>query len=108
MKRRPNGRVSLNIIRSPDPNPIQTGVAAGTIKMERAAILRGHVIDKNGSPLAKVKITVLNHPELGQTLSRADGLFDIAVNGGGLMTLTYEKLGLMPVQRKEDVPWQGR
>src|SRR5882724_6468802 len=88
------------------PNPIQTGVAGGTIKMERAAILRGHVIDKNGAPVQKVKITVLNHPELGQTLSRADGMFDIAVNGGGLMTLSYEKLGFLPLQRKEDVPWQ--
>jgi hypothetical protein len=33
-------------------------------------------------------------------------MFDMAVNGGGLLTLNYEKLGFMPLQRKEDVPWQ--
>jgi RHS repeat-associated protein len=88
------------------PNPIQTGVAAGTIKMERAAVLRGRVLDKNGSPLSKAKITVLNHPEFGQTLSRADGKFDLAVNGGGLLTMKYEKVGCLTVERQVSVPWQ--
>src|SRR5208283_5910962 len=34
-------------------------------------------------PLPGVTITVINHPEFGQTLSRADGMFDLVVNGGG-------------------------
>jgi RHS repeat-associated protein len=87
-------------------SPIQTGVAAGTIKEQRVAVVRGHVVDKNGAPLSRVKITVLNHPELGQTYSRADGMFDIAVNGGGVLTLNYEKVGFLPLQRKDDIPWQ--
>ena len=88
------------------PNPIQTGVAPGTISMVRAAVLRGRVVDKNGTPLPLVKISVLNHPELGQTLSRADGKFDMAVNGGGLLTVKYERVGLMTLERQMDVPWQ--
>jgi RHS repeat-associated protein len=88
------------------PNPIQTGVAPGTISMVRAAVLRGRVLDKSGAPLVKAQITVLNHPELGQTFSRADGKFDLAVNGGGLVTLKYEKVGFLPVQRQTNVPWQ--
>jgi|GEM_PF-957188 len=88
------------------PNPIQTGVAPGTISLVRAAVLRGRVLNPDGTPLAKVKITVLNHPEFGQTLSRADGKFDLAVNGGGLLTVNYEKTGFLPAQRKMDVPWQ--
>jgi RHS repeat-associated protein len=87
-------------------NPIQTGVTPGTIKPMRAAVLRGRVLDKNDSPLSMVKVTVLNHPEFGQTLSRADGRFDMAVNGGGLLTVNYEKVGFLPVQRCENVPWQ--
>jgi RHS repeat-associated protein len=87
-------------------NPIQTGVAPGTIEPKRAAVLRGHVVGQGGAPLAKVKITIGNHPEYGQTYSRADGMFDIAVNGGGVLTLNYEKLGFLPVQRKNNVPWQ--
>ena len=87
-------------------SPIQTGVAPGTIKMERAAVLRGRVLDKAGAPISRVKIGILNHPEFGQTFSRADGKFDLAVNGGGILTLTYEKSGCLPVERRMDVPWQ--
>ncbi len=87
-------------------NPIQTGVAPGTINPMRAAVLKGRVLDKNNAPLPLAKITVLDHPELGQTMSRADGRFDLAVNGGGVLTVKYEKLGFLPVQRTENVPWQ--
>src|SRR5207253_2174990 len=58
------------------PNPIQTGVAAGTISPIRAAVLRGKVLTRDGQPLSGVTITILGHPEYGQTLSRADGMFD--------------------------------
>ncbi len=64
-------------------NPIQTGVAPATIETKRAAVLRGKVMDINNNPLPGVTISVLSHPEFGQTLSRADGMFDMAVNGGG-------------------------
>ena len=33
------------------PNPIQTGVAPGTIDARRAAVLRGKVLDRDGNPL---------------------------------------------------------
>jgi RHS repeat-associated protein len=88
------------------PNPIQTGVAPGTIKPQRAAVLRGRVFDKSNQPLPNVQITILNHPEFGQTRTRADGMFDMAVNGGGLLTVNYAKAGFMPLQRQMDVPWQ--
>jgi RHS repeat-associated protein len=87
-------------------NPIQTGVAPGTIEARRAAVLRGQVLDKNNAPLPAVVITVLNHPEFGQTLSRADGMFDLAVNGGGYLTLNYQRSGYLPAQRQVNVPWQ--
>jgi hypothetical protein len=63
-------------------NPIQTGVTNGTIESRRVAVLRGKVKERNNAPLTGVKISILNHPEFGQTLSRADGMFDLAVNGG--------------------------
>src|SRR5262249_33383008 len=58
-------------------NPIQTGVAPGTIDAVRAAVLRGHVMDAGSNPLAGVNITILNHPEFGTTQTRADGMFDM-------------------------------
>ena len=87
-------------------NPIQSGVAPGTINKLRVAVFKGRVLDKNNSPLSLVKVTVLNHPEYGQTLSRADGRFDLAVNGGGVLNLQFDKVGHMTLQRTFDVPWQ--
>jgi hypothetical protein len=72
-------------------NPIQTGVVPGTIEAKRAAVLRGKVLTRNGNALSGVTITILNHPEYGQTLSRLDGMFDLAVNGGGFLTINYQK-----------------
>ncbi len=88
------------------PNPIQTGVSPGTIDPVRAAVLRGKVMTRDGQPLSGVTITILNHPEYGQTLSRVDGMFDMAINGGGLMTVCYEKDGYLTAQRPVEVPWQ--
>jgi hypothetical protein len=88
-------------------NPIQTGVALGTIQTTRAAVVRGVVRGRDGYPIPGVTITILNHPEFGQTLTRPDGMFDMAVNAGGPLTVNYSKTGLLPVQRQVDVPWQA-
>ena len=87
-------------------DPIQTGVAPGTIEPIRVAVLRGKVTDPTGTPLPGTTITILHHPEFGQTLSRTKGMFDLAVNGGGLLTVSYVKEGFLTAQRQVDVPWQ--
>lgn len=86
-------------------NPIQMGVAPGTIDGKRVAVLRGKVISRDGQVLPGVKITVHDHPEFGHTFSREDGWFDMAVNGGGALTVNYDKVGLLPAQRTVDTPW---
>jgi RHS repeat-associated protein len=90
------------------PNPIQTGVVAGTIQPLQAAVIRGTVRTRTGDALPAVKVTVLDHPEFGQTLSRADGAFDLVVNGGEPITLNYEKTGFLPAQRQAPAQWQDR
>ena len=87
-------------------NPIQTGVAPGTIEARRVAVLRGKVQGRDGSALPGIRISVLGHPELGQTFTRADGAFDLAVNGGGHVTLHYAKDGFLAVQRAVVAPWR--
>jgi RHS repeat-associated protein len=86
-------------------NPIQTGVPEGTIEVKRAAVLRGKVMDRDNQPLSGVNITVKDHPEFGQTFTRTDGMFDLAVNGGGYLTVNYRKAEFLPVQRQINVPW---
>ncbi|NQX62513.1 S-layer homology domain-containing protein [Paenibacillus qinlingensis] len=86
-------------------HPIQTGVTPGAIEPERLAVLRGAVFDAEGKPLAGVTVTILDHGELGRTLTRANGNFDLAINGGGTVTVQYEKQGYMSIQRKANAPW---
>ncbi len=88
-------------------NPVQTGVAPGAIECRRAAVLRGRVRDRSGAPLGAVRVSVLRHPELGSTLSRGDGAWDLAVNGGGEVVVQLARPGYLPVQRKVAVSWGG-
>ena len=87
-------------------NPIQTGMVDGTIDAKRIAVLSGKVLTRDSQPLPGVKVTVKDHPEFGQTLSRTDGQYDLAVNGGGILTLNYQKANFLPVQRQVKTPWQ--
>ena len=87
--------------------PVQTGVANDTIDPMRASVIRGRVLTRQNNPLAGVTITIKDHPEFGQTQTRADGWFDMAVNGGGLLTVDYQREDFLPVQREVDAPWRG-
>ncbi|MEE8575039.1 MAG: Ig-like domain-containing protein, partial [Thermodesulfobacteriota bacterium] len=87
-------------------NAIQTGVLPGTIEATRVAVVRGTVYERDGSPLSGVDISIKDHSEFGFTATRADGMFDMAVNGGGNLVIEYKKDGYLPVHRKVDTPWQ--
>ena len=63
-------------------------------------------MERSGAPLPGVRITILDHPEFGQTLTRVDGMFDLAVNGGGPLTIDYTMAGYLPAQRQVITPWQ--
>jgi len=86
-------------------DPIQTGVAPGTIELRRAAVVHGYVKDRQGQPIPSVAITILNHPEFGATVTHADGRYDMVVNGGGQLTVKYTKSGLLEAQRTVNAPW---
>ena len=86
--------------------PIQFDMQPNVIELLHAAVLRGKVTTRGGTPLKGVTITILNHSEFGWTGTRTDGMFDMAVNGGGILTVNYEKKGYLPVQRQIDTPWE--
>lgn len=87
-------------------SPIQTRVEPGTIDPRRVAVVRGRVLDRASDPLPGVEITIHHHSELGGTKSRIDGAFDLVVNGGGVLTVEYQKPGFLPAQRQVDAPWR--
>lgn len=86
-------------------DPVQTGVGAGAIDAKRVVVLRGAVLDTTGGPLSSVLVTVKDHPDFGQTLTRSDGMFDLAVNGGSWLTVEYRKGGFVPAQRQVKTEW---
>lgn len=86
-------------------NPIQTGVAPGVIQAKTAGLLRGKILTRDNHALPGVVVSILNHPEFGQTISRADGMFDMVINAGGAYTLNYARAGFLNVQRTIPVSW---
>ncbi|MGE4130792.1 MAG: PKD domain-containing protein [Bdellovibrionales bacterium] len=86
-------------------NPTQIGTAIGAIDPERATLLRGLVKNFSDQPIPGVSIKIKGRPELGHTMTRADGKFDLAVNGGGTLIVEYDRNGYLPVQRKVETRW---
>lgn len=87
------------------PNPIQTGADPAAFTPHRAAVLRGRVTTPTGNPLPGATVTVHGHPEYGQTLTRADGWFDLAANGGSQLTISYVKDSYLTAHRTTQTSW---
>lgn len=88
-------------------DPFQMELEPGTIEVNRAAVIRGQVMTAGRVPVSGVTVSVLGHPEYGQTITREEvgANFDLVVNGGGPLTLVFEKDGFLPAQRRVIVPW---
>ncbi|MFH1469803.1 MAG: MopE-related protein [Pseudomonadota bacterium] len=87
-------------------DPVQLDVEEDAIDAVRAAVLRGEVLDRDGLALPGVMVTVPAVPELGYTLTRDDGGWDLAANGGDWITVQFEKDGYLTSQRKVRAPIQ--
>jgi len=87
------------------PNAVQTGMAPNALDPVQTSVVRGKVMTRDGAPLTGVDVAILSAPQYGGTKSRADGWFDMVVNGGSL-TITYQKDGYLPAQRMVSAPWR--
>ncbi len=85
-------------------DPIQAGLTTA-IDPQRVVVLQGRVIDRNGNPLLGVAVTVADHPEFGHTSTRADGHYDLVVNGGGTIALSFDLVGMMHAERTQKLKW---
>lgn len=86
--------------------PPQRGVAEGVIERTRVAVVRGRVLDRAGAPIAGVTVTVLGEARYGTTETRADGHYDLAVNGGGPITLHMARPLFLSAQRQVQTEWR--
>ena len=87
-------------------DPVQIGVETEAMDSRRLGVVRGRVLRRSGEPFVGAVLTVHGRPEYGHTLSREDGEFDLAVNGGETLVIEYQSSSLLPVQRTVYVPWQ--
>jgi hypothetical protein len=87
-------------------NPVQTAVLASTISPATVAVVRGSVRDRSGTVLADVSVMVVGHPEFGNTVTQANGGFDLAVNGGQLLRLRFARAQYLSVERTVLTPVQ--
>ncbi|XP_063885071.1 teneurin-m-like isoform X4 [Scylla paramamosain] len=70
----------------------------------RAAVVRGRVVTRAGRGIIGLRV-VTNKTREGFTLTRDDGMFDIMVNGGGVVSFTLGKPPFSPKMIRVMVPW---
>ncbi len=87
------------------PRAVLIGADKSVFEAERLAVVRGRVLSVDERPLGNVKVTIVGHPEYGYTLTRADGWYDLVVNGGDVVVVQAQKDGLFPAQRTVPTKW---
>ena len=91
-----------------NPNAVQVKQSDAVpivIDSNRQSVIRGRVLGQDGLPLSQAKITIKDRPQYGQTYSRTDGWYDLAVEGGGGLIVNFTKSGYMPLQRQVQMAW---
>ncbi|XP_044012987.1 teneurin-a isoform X1 [Aphidius gifuensis] len=71
----------------------------------RVAVMRGQVVTEQGLGIVGIRVSVDRNSRFGFTLTRAGGWFDVLVNGGGAVTLQFQRNPFKPLTRTVFVPW---
>ncbi|XP_048511845.1 teneurin-a isoform X2 [Athalia rosae] len=71
----------------------------------RVAVMRGQVVTEQGLGIVGIRVSVDKDSRFGFTLTRAGGWFDVLVNGGGAVTLQFQRSPFKPLTRTVFVPW---
>jgi hypothetical protein len=77
----------------------------GSYDPRRFSLVAGLVQDLEGLPIANVSVTIHDRTEYGTSFADEEGRFTIPVEGGGTVTVVFQREGLIPVHRKVYVPW---
>ncbi|XP_055298190.1 teneurin-a isoform X3 [Sitodiplosis mosellana] len=71
----------------------------------RVSVMRGQVITPQGLGIVGIRVSVDRDSRFGFTLTRQGGWFDVLVNGGGAVTLQFQRSPFHPMTRTVFVPW---
>jgi len=67
------------------------------------SVITGRVLDEKGQPLSDVEVSILGHKEYGTAFTDPEGRFSLPVEGGCVLTVVFEKEGLITAHRKIEV-----
>ncbi|KAG5320005.1 TENA protein, partial [Acromyrmex heyeri] len=86
-----------------DPTSVDLDISV--ICNSRVAVMRGQVVTEQGLGIVGIRVSVDRDSRFGFTLTRTDGWFDVLVNGGGAVTLQFQRSPFKPLTRTVFVPW---
>ncbi len=72
---------------------------------KRFSLITGLVHGVNGNPLSGVTVSVLGHPEYGTAATDTGGRFSLPLDGGGTVTIAYQKTGFLTAHRTVEAGW---
>ncbi|RJO66193.1 MAG: hypothetical protein C4523_14045 [Myxococcales bacterium] len=93
------------LVENSDPVQRGEGLAELLENCDRILHVSGFIRNRNGEPLAGVRVTVKEHPEYGVGISRENGRYDMLLNGGGTFVLRFDKRDYIPMQRRVSSEW---
>ena len=85
-------------------NAVVRGLDPDALNVDRVAVLRARVLDREGNPVAGIRANVAGQPGLGYTFSRADGAIDLVANGDSPATVRVQAAGYLAVDRTVEAP----
>ncbi|XP_046395629.1 teneurin-a isoform X3 [Ischnura elegans] len=71
----------------------------------RVSVIRGRVVTPQGLGIIGIRVSVDRDSRFGFTLTRSGGWFDVLVNGGGAVTLQFQRSPFLPLTSTVFVPW---
>ena len=111
-----NAKATVKVTGNPEPQPegsfgeqyedlVPPDSTVDEYDPNRFSLITGIVHAIDDSPIQDVSVTIHSHPEYGTVLTDTTGRFSIPVEGGGTITVVYQKEGLITAHRKVYVPW---
>ncbi|XP_051159641.1 teneurin-a isoform X4 [Leptopilina boulardi] len=88
-----------------EENSVQSYAHTDEYGESRVAVMRGQVVTEQGLGIVGIRVSVDKDSRFGFTLTRAGGWFDVLVNGGGAVTLQFQRSPFRPLTRTVFVPW---
>ncbi|KAA0203176.1 hypothetical protein HAZT_HAZT011068 [Hyalella azteca] len=71
----------------------------------RVSVIRGRVVSANGEGIVGVRTSVDKQSKYGLTATRKGGWFDLLLNGGGAVTLQFQRANFQPKTVTVPVIW---